>query len=400
VKIGKILTNLGVFLVSTAIALLLGEFASRLVLNSSDYLGVGMVQDNVLGAVPSPSARAGFDSWGFRNREVPQTADIVAVGDSHTFGNTARMDESWPYVLGQLTGRRVYNMGMGGYGPNQYFYLSTTKALSLKPKIIVWGLYMGDDFENAYSITYGLNYWAYLRKLPDQNVNANIWDTPAPKPTSSKRVRVWLSQHSVVYQLLFHGAFAGRTQGEVQIRNAAQLYPGVATSLIVPGENILEAFRPESMLTRLDQENPSIQEGMRITFELLKEMNDICQENHIQFMVVVIPIKEAVFSDYLEHNSRLPLNDVFDRLLPNERLAREKTFTFLRDSSIPYVNPLPTLKKAAHQELYARTAADMHPGKNGYRVIAEAVSEALKQGPALASSKPSGLSREKSSILR
>ena len=29
------------------------------------------------------------------------------------------MDDSWPYVLGRLTGRQVYNMGFGGYGPNQ-----------------------------------------------------------------------------------------------------------------------------------------------------------------------------------------------------------------------------------------------------------------------------------------
>ena len=38
------------------------------------------------------------------------------------------MVDSWPYVLGAFDGRQVYNMGLGGYGPNQYFYLSKTKA--------------------------------------------------------------------------------------------------------------------------------------------------------------------------------------------------------------------------------------------------------------------------------
>jgi hypothetical protein len=380
-KIKKIIVNLSVLLVSTGVALVLCEVAARLVLNPSDYLGVEMVQNDVLGAVPSPTAKAGFDTWGFRNPGVPESADIVAVGDSHTFGNTARMNESWPYVLGQLLGRQVYNMGMGGYGPNQYFYLSTTKALSLKPKMIIWGLYLGDDYENAYSITYGLKYWTNLRKLPSQDVNANIWDTPEPEPSSFKRVRVWLSRHSVVYQLVFHGAFAGYTQGEVQIRNAAQLYPGVATSIVIPKENILEAFRPMGMLTRLDHENPRVQEGMRITFELLNKMNEICQQHHIQFVVVVIPIKEAVFSDYLEHNSQLPLRGVLEKLFLNERLAREKTLAFLRDTNIPYVDALPPLRKALHQQLYARTAADMHPGKNGYRVIAEAVAAVCKRLP-------------------
>jgi hypothetical protein len=342
-----------------------------------------MVQDDVLGAVPSATAKAGFDAWGFRNREVPKTADIVAVGDSHTFGNTAKMDESWPYVLGRLTGRHVYNMGMGGYGPKQYFHLSNSKALSLKPNVIVWGLYMGDDFQNAYAITYGLNYWANLRKLPAQNVDADIWDPPAPKPNWVRKVRVWLSGHSVIYQIVFHASAGGRLQGEAQIRNAAQLYPGAATSLIVPEKNILEAFRPQSMLSRLDQDNPEIREGMRITFELIRQLNEICQQHHIRLVVVVIPIKEEVFSDYLEHNPKLPLSDVVDKLLPNDRLARQKTFAFLTESNIPYVDPLPALKGSVGNELYARSATDMHPSKNGYRLIGESVFEACKKAPEL-----------------
>jgi hypothetical protein len=289
------------------------------------------------------------------------------------------MEDSWPFVLGGLTGRHVYNMAMGGYGPNQYFYLSKTKALRLKPRTIIWGLYMGDDFENAFSITYGLNHWSYLRKLPAQSVNFDIWKTDTPPSVSwQKNARVWMSRHSVIYQLLVHAAWGGRLQGEVQIRNASQLYPGLATSVIVPDKNILEAFRPESMLSRLDQEDPNVREGMRLTFELLHEMNDICQQNHIRFLVVVIPTKEMVFSDYLEHKPELPLHDVIDKLLVNERQAREKTFTFLSVSGISFVDPLPALKGSVQGELYARTAADMHPSRNGYRVIAIATAAALK----------------------
>lgn len=379
-KVKKVLINLTVVVVSTGFGLLLCEFASRLILNPADFLKLEVVPDAVLGAVPSPSARAAFDRWGFRNRAVPATADIVAVGDSHTFGNTARMVDAWPYVLGSLTGRQVYNMGLGGYGPNQYFYLSKTKALSLKPKMIIWGLYVGDDFENAFSITYGLDYWAYLRKLPPQRVEPNIWEI---SPLSwHKGIRVWLSRHSVIYQLVFHSGFGGQFQGEIQIKNAANLYPGLATSLIVPDKHILEAFRPKGVLFGLDEENPNVREGMRITFELLREMDEICQQNHIQFMVVVIPTKEMVFSEYLENNSMLPLDDVIDKLIVNERLARAQMFQFMTDNNISYVDPLPALKRSVGQELYARTAADMHPNKNGYRVIAEATAEFLKRAPA------------------
>lgn len=388
-KIRPILANLVLFSVSSAIGLLLCDVGARIALNPSDYLSVEMARDEVLGAVPSTNTRAGgFDAWGFRNPLVPSTSDIVAIGDSHTYGNTATMEDSWPYVLGRLSGRQVYNMALGGYGPNQYLHLLKTKAVNLRPRTVVVGLYMGDDFENAFLITYGLDHWAYLRTLPTEKVNFDIWEAP-PTPSWHKKIRVWLSQHSVIYQLMFHNSIVGRFQGEAQIKNAHWLSDS-ATSLSVPEKNILEAFIPKGILRRLDQDSESVREGMRITFKLLAEMNEISHQNNAQFVVAVIPTKEMVFAEYLQHNSKLPLSDVLDRLLENERLAREKTFEFLRHSQIFYVDTLPALRRSLSQELYARTAADMHPNRNGYRVIGEAVFEALKQ-PAFTDRQPLGM---------
>jgi hypothetical protein len=379
-KLKKVLINLGVIVVSVAVGLLFCEFGSRLVLNPADYLNVGMVRDPVFGAVPSPTARGGFDALGFRNRAVPKTADIVAIGDSQTYGNTATMDDSWPYALGRLLDRHVYNMGLGGYGPNQYFELLKTKALSLKPRMVICGLSVTDDFDNAFHLTYGLDYWAYLRVLPGVKVDFDTWDTAdEPAPSWQKKRRVWLSQHSVLYQLVFHTGLGNRVKGELQIRNAAELYPGSATSLIIPEKHIEEAFQPTANLHGLDQGRESVREGMRITFELLKEMNETCQRNHIQFVVVVIPTKEMVFSQYLEHNSKIALADVVDKLLVNERVALDQTFKFLTDANIISVDPLPLLQKSVGQGLFARSAGDMHPNKNGYEIIAEAVAERLKQ---------------------
>src|SRR5207302_9026216 len=98
------------------------------------------------------------------------------------------------YVASRLSGRQAYNMGLGGYGPNQYFYLSKTKALTLKPKMTIWGLYMGDDSENAFPLTYGLDYWKDLRILPPQKVAPNIGEGP-PTDTGTRKIRVWLSRH-------------------------------------------------------------------------------------------------------------------------------------------------------------------------------------------------------------
>jgi hypothetical protein len=230
------LANIGLLLGSSVVALLLCELGCRLFLNPADYLSQDPTPDKILGAVLAIHG-SGYDAWGFRNQKVPPSVDIVAIGDSHTFGNCAKMDESWPYVLGRLTGRSVYNMALAGWGPNQYYYLLKTKALALKPQLIVSGLYMGDDFENAYKITYGLDYWSYLREHPAAKVDVDIWKHP-PDGRWYGGIRDWLSRHSVVYKLVFHGLLLGRLKGDIQIQNASRLYDSVATLIVKDREHL------------------------------------------------------------------------------------------------------------------------------------------------------------------
>src|ERR1700741_2201003 len=87
--------NLLLLLGSSAFALLLCELGCRFFLNPADYLSQDPVPDKILGAVLRVHG-SGYDTWGFRNPKVPASAEIVAIGDSHTFGNAAKMDESWP----------------------------------------------------------------------------------------------------------------------------------------------------------------------------------------------------------------------------------------------------------------------------------------------------------------
>ena len=371
----RAIANAAILVVSLVVALALCELGARLVLNPADYLSVTMKPDQVLGMAIAPQG-SGLDAWGFRNPGVPASADIVALGDSHTFGNTATMDDAWPSVLARQTGRTVYNLGLGGYGPNQYYHLLKTRGLSLRPRWILCGLYMGDDFENAFSITYGLNHWAYMRSGNWGTVNANIWDE-SERPGAFKPLRDWLSRKSLVYQLVAHGGPFGALKEAWRFRQAERgQYPSV-TAIRVPDQNILEAFRPLGMANRLDQSRPEVKEGMRITFRLLMEMDRVCRESGCTFVVVVIPTKETVFAKYFDTAPRLHLRHVLDKVIGNERLARLALLAFLRDSNIAYVDTLPALSEAVGRELYARTTADMHPGKNGYRVIGEAVARFL-----------------------
>jgi hypothetical protein len=208
--------NLALLAVTAAFCLLLGEGIARLTLWPADYLSVEMVHDDVMGAVPSLHTKAGgLDAWGFRNREVPDTADIVVIGDSQTYGSSARMDDSWPYVLGRLTGRRVYNMSLGGYGPNQYLHLLKTKALSLKPRMIS-GPGLGRRLRERVSDYLELTIRGSPESTPREGRSLHLGGPEAL--TWHKLLRVWLTRHSMMYQLIVHGPVLGRLYGEIEFR--------------------------------------------------------------------------------------------------------------------------------------------------------------------------------------
>jgi hypothetical protein len=375
-RIKTALANAGVLLISLSIAALLCEAGARLLLDPADYLSVTTERDDVLG-IRIAGGAPGFDAWGFRNTAVPATVDVVAIGDSHTYGNNAKMAEAWPAVAAQETRLSVYNLGLGGYGPNQYYQLLKTRGLSLKPRFVVAGIYMGDDFENAFLMTYGMPYWSSLRTKTFSGVDANIWQDAPEAGGPLVGVRNWLSRKSIVYRVTVHGPLLGAVKGAMQVNRAAAGQDPQTTTLSVPAETINEAFRPIGIRDRLNQKSPAVQEGMRLTFELLARMNALCRENNAQFAVVVIPTKETVFAEYLRRDPNLHLRPVIDELIDNEKGATAKLAAFLESASIPHIDTLPALRRNVSHQLYTRSDRDMHPGKNGYKVIGDEVARFL-----------------------
>ena len=63
------------------------------------------------------------DLLGFRNRHIPNIADIVVIGDSQTYGNNALLKHNWPTKLGRMLATKqnvTYSMAAGGWCAVQY----------------------------------------------------------------------------------------------------------------------------------------------------------------------------------------------------------------------------------------------------------------------------------------
>lgn len=146
-----------IMLLSTGAALLVAEIGVRILTPFPINTTSNMVPDQYLGYRVDPRHNE-IDEAGFRNPGVPNEAQVVALDDSHTFGYNVTTDESWPRQLGQLTGTTVYNLGVGGYGILQYQQL-LDRALKLRPKHLVVGLFVSNDIADVIKLNRENDYW-------------------------------------------------------------------------------------------------------------------------------------------------------------------------------------------------------------------------------------------------
>jgi lysophospholipase L1-like esterase len=91
------------------------------------------------------------DGYGFRNAwPWPERAEIVAVGDSLTFGYGVATAEAWPSVLARaLPGVRLINIGLTGASTPQYLRLYEVYGVPLRPRVLLIGLFLRNDFWDA-----------------------------------------------------------------------------------------------------------------------------------------------------------------------------------------------------------------------------------------------------------
>ncbi len=112
------------------------------------------VHDDRLGYVP----RTGYTAAGITIEEnglrrtgaapADGRAPILAVGDSFTFGEEVGDGETWPADLQRLTGRRVLNAGVSGYGFDQIVLRTEALAPLYKPGAVVVA-FIADDIRRT-----------------------------------------------------------------------------------------------------------------------------------------------------------------------------------------------------------------------------------------------------------
>ncbi len=356
------------------------------------------IPDDRLGYRPNPKY-PGHDTKGFRNQKHLIKADIVALGDSQTYGTGVDSEEAWPRQLEFLTANVVYNMAYGGYGPVHSLIL-WDEAIALEPKIIIEAFYAGNDLYDSFRIVYNRGQHPEL-KSSDVLLQESIQKAEQSESIASRvskimgatpkllPIRGFFSRHSKVYGLMRrirYELMLARTikeenqqkpkkeQDEEWVNAKEFAKKHSAYCQVFQDGTFKTIFMSERRLSALDFRDPRIIEGHRISLNAISRMNDLAVVKDIKFLTILIPTKELVFREKWVDSS---VN--YRTLVENEEHMWKLTKDFLKKNNIEYIDALPTLRRLLSSGIQPyKVSRDGHPNQQGHIAIARLVANHIE----------------------
>jgi len=197
------------------------------------------VDDERLGYRPNP-LRPDHDRNGFRNPRVPRSVEVVALGDSQTYGTGVGSSDAWPRQLEAVGEATVYNMAFGGYGP-VHSLLLWDEALGLEPTVVIEAFYGGNDLYDSFNLVYNLGQLPELKTEDPRKLDAVV-AAEATEPIAERvsrmfrmgvepsgpaedvhavrsgPLRTWVADHAKIYGLLRRAGYESTRKREPEPR--------------------------------------------------------------------------------------------------------------------------------------------------------------------------------------
>lgn len=388
-RIREVALKLLLVFVSLFAALAASEIVSRFIYPKSDIFPAAPAKDPILGHKILPH-QTGHDAKGFRNDSEVGSFPVVCVGDSMIYGNGVSRWNAIPQQLARMLKIPVYNMGMGGYGPVQYFHM-IDDAKKMGAKKLVIAFYLGNDITDAYAMSETREHWNYLLAACNQEDLPSFENCPAAyqsrDPTWSDpdlltiqlktgdsliwKIHSFLRLNSVFYAMSYEYALKPATQALFE-KGKLKSLPGIFYS-----DSTGIVFRPAVNLTALDLKNDKVKCGLKITTRIIKLIGEKYQ-NRRDFLFVIIPTKESVYYNYFKER-KVAVPSEYECEVHYERIISARLSEILSSCGFQYVDTYPELEKAAARGvLLYHKSSDDHPNATGYELISTQIYEAIK----------------------
>lgn len=382
-----ILVNSGLMFLALVVALLASEGVLAVLGLPHVPLSLEAVYDERL-LYRMPSTYPGIDEHGFRNSPGIDEVDVVAMGDSHTYGFNVSSDKSWPAQFGEIVGAKTYNLGIGGYGPLQYFHL-TEFALSLKPKYMAVALYPSNDLHNICELYCKSRYWKEnasklqleLEYCGARQAGQNGSDQEQADDAAVGGVSLWRQYVKSLRSV----TLAKNAIDSWSLRKTTENLPDKYISVKYGSyQTLLNQNKVNAHFRYTDLGDPINRRSLAVLVDLFRRMKEKAVQSGVQMFVVLVPSKESVLAEFVSEDTKDSIES-YRALLYNENLINTKINDELTALGIPVVDASDDVRKALHgagQQVYPKDW-DGHPLEGGYKAYAQAVYEGFwrKQGP-------------------
>jgi hypothetical protein len=130
---------------------------------------------------------------------------ILAVGDSYTFGDQVSDWETWPAQLEKLTGKKVTNAGVFGYGIDQAFLRARHLLSRYRFSTVIFSFIPDDIRRCQMSVNYG-RAKSYF-DLRDGRLTLENVPVPLPAPLPKENVLLVAAEHSLLVHTIMQRLF-------------------------------------------------------------------------------------------------------------------------------------------------------------------------------------------------
>jgi SGNH hydrolase-like domain, acetyltransferase AlgX len=283
------------------------------------------------------------DARGFRNAFDRDSAEIALLGDSYIEGAYVSDDETCAAVAERKSGLQLTNLGLAGYGTLQELEVLIRYAVPLRPKLVAWfffegnDLYNDTDFEGCLPLLrehrpYSTSRWNWSwHDFCNRSLTCTIFRfsrrvLDPVVPNSVETSGTFRDKHGVLHRMYFN------SYGELEY-----------------GDYEKKCF-----------------ERTKAAF---RRGRDVCDQNGIRLVLVYIPMKFRVYGELCKFPPASPCVDWHPWNLVD--YFRQ----FCDDESISWVDLTPLMHSAAMRGEVLYVPEDSHWNAEGHAFVADRILE-------------------------